>query len=293
MKRTIPVWQLKDNISGVRIDKIDNSYISLLLDSISELHRNDHFICIILTTGQAKLLVDFKKVEIKKEKLLFLFPGQIQRAIHFDTNSKGWILFLDNKIVDDNARLMIEDSFLKEPLLSLSQSDLQWYLEYFNLLFNTYNDYTFASFHKSAVYSLTMPCIYKIASAFQATAESLSKHHSQRKIELAKKYKRLVRSHYRDLKKPSDYAGLMHYSTTYLNDTIKSVTGFKATYFIQQEMLRESQRLLSYTDLSIKEIATELGYEDPKYFNRIFSKLTTVSPGQFRKDFKSQNTIKR
>ncbi|WP_160169507.1 helix-turn-helix domain-containing protein [Sphingobacterium thalpophilum] len=292
MKRAIPIWQLKDNISGVRIDKIDSSYISVLLESISELHRNDYFICIMLTTGKAELLVDFKKIEVKKEKLLFLVPGQIRRAIHFDTNSKGWILFLDNKIVDDHARLMIEDSLFKEPLLSLSQSELEWYLQYFTLLFNTYNDYTFASFHKSAVYSLAMPCIYKIAAAFQATAESLSKQYSQRKIELTKKYKRLVRNHYRDLKKPSDYAGLMHYSTTYLNDTIKSVTGFKATYFIQQEMLRESQRLLCYTDLSIKEISTELGYDDPKYFNRIFTKLTNVSPGRFRKDFKSHNTVK-
>lgn len=293
MKHTIPIWQLKDNISGVRIDKIDKSYISLLLDSISELHRNDHFICILLIKGQAELLVDFKKVSVEKEKLLFLFPGQIQRAIHFDVNSTGWILYLDNKIVDENARLMIEDSLLKEPMLPLSKSNLQWYLEYFSLLFKTYNDNTFFSFHKSAVYSLTMPCIYKIASAFQATSESLSKDYSLRKIELVKKYKKLVRKHFRDLKKPSDYANMMHYSTTYLNDTIKSVTGFKATYFIQQEMLRESQRLLSYTDLSIKEIATELGFDDPKYFSRIFSKLTNASPGQFRKDFKSQNIIKK
>jgi AraC-like DNA-binding protein len=96
-----------------------------------------------------------------------------------------------------------------------------------------------------------------------------------------------VRKHYRDLKKPSDYADLMNFSISYLNDTIKSVTGFTTTYFIQQEMLREGQRLLGYTDLSIKEIADHLGYDDSKYFNRIFSKLANVSPGRFRNKFKS------
>jgi AraC-like DNA-binding protein len=82
----------------------------------------------------------------------------------------------------------------------------------------------------------------------------------------------------------------MSFSTSYLNDTIKSVTGFTASYFIQQEMLREAQRLLCYTDLSIKEISIDLGYDDTKYFNRIFTKLAGIPPGRFRYNFKSLKT---
>nr|WP_262898746.1 helix-turn-helix domain-containing protein [Dawidia soli] len=82
----------------------------------------------------------------------------------------------------------------------------------------------------------------------------------------------------------------MSFSTSYLNDTIKSVTGFTTTYFIQQEMFREGQRLLCYTDLSVKEIAALLGYDDHKYFNRLFTKLANLSPGRFRKNFKSYST---
>ncbi len=287
MKHSIPVWPLKDNISGVRVEKINNAFVSLFIESISKLHRNDHFICLFLTKGRAKLLIDFKKIEVTQTKLAFLFPGQIQRAISFESDSQGWILFLDNKIIDEHVRLTIEDASFSEPVLSLSSTDFDWYQHYFQLLFTTYNDCTLRSFHKAAVASLIRPGIYKIAAAFQATAEYLSKQHSRGKSELTKKYKRLVRKHYHDLKKPSEYAELMNYSTTYLSDTIKAVTGFKATYFIQQEVLRESQRLLCYTDLTIKEISIEMGYDDSKYFNRIFSKLAKVSPGQFRKDFKA------
>lgn len=290
MKGNIPIWQLKENISGVRIDRINDAYISSLLDNISKLHRNDHFICLMLTSGSAELLVDFKKVHVARERLLFLLPGQIQRVVKFNNNSDGWILFLDNKLVDEHARLMIEDSLFKGPLLSISGSDLQWFTRYFELLFQTYNDYALGSLHKSAVNAFAAPCVYKIASAFQANTESVSGQHSQRSIELTKKFKRLVRKHYRDLKKPNDYAGLMSFSISYLNDTIKSVTGFTASYFIQQEMLREGQRLLCYTDLSIKEISAYLGYDDSKYFNRIFTKLADVSPGRFRNNFKSHKT---
>jgi AraC-like DNA-binding protein len=228
-------------------------------------------------------------VIVAKDTLVFLIPGQIQKAVKFSNNSKGWIMFLDNKLVDDQSRMMIEDSLHKGPLLSPSAADLAWYSQYFELLFQTYHDNSLGSLHRSAVNALAGPCIYKIASAFQANSDKITGEHSQRSIELTKKFKRLVRKHYRELKKPSDYAELLNFSISYLNDTIKSVTGFTTTYFIQQEMLREGQRLLSYTDSSIKEIASHLGFDDPKYFNRIFSKLVGVSPGRFRNIFKSKS----
>lgn len=286
-KDNIPIWKLRENISGVRIERINNAFITSFLDDIARFHRNDHFIAVLLTSGEAEIMVDFKNVQLSNGRLLFTLPGQIQRAVKFNPRSNGWILFLDNKLVDDYARMMIEDSLLKAPLLSLSKAEVDWFARYFDLLSLTYQDHNFGSLHKSAVNSLVIPCIYKIASAFQAATESASKQKSPRKIELTKKFKRLIRDHYLELKKPADYADLMSLSINYLNDTVKSVTGFSASHFIQQEMLREAQRLLCYTDLTIKEISGKLGYDDSKYFNRLFTKLSRITPGRFRNDFKS------
>lgn len=287
MKHKIPIRQLIENISGVRIDRISETFIGEQFDDISKLHRNDHYICILLTAGNVEVLVDFKKVYVAQHTLLFLLPGNIQRAVRFNNDSQGWILFLDNKLVDEQARLMIEGSLFKGPVLSLSASDVQWFTRFFELMHQTYHDFTLGNLHRSTVNAFATPCVYKIASAFQENGESALEQHSHRSIELTKKFKQLVRKHYRDMKKPSDYAGLMRFSINYLNDTIKSVTGFTASWFIQQEMLREGQRLLCYTDLSIKEIAAWLGYDDHKYFNRLFTKLAGDSPGRFRRHFKS------
>ncbi len=288
MKVKIPVWQLKENISGVRIDKMNNAFITSMFDEINKLHRNDHFICLTLLSGRANLLIDFKNVDIHGGDLAFLFPGQIQRGISFE-KAEGWILFLDHKLVDDHARLVIEDSIFGGSVLSLSNENFQWFKLYFELLYQTYNEHSLGSLHKQALNGMIIPCICKIAAAFRANTEAQSGTHSPRSMELTKKFKKLARDHYRDLRKPGDYAGLMNLSLSYLNDTIKSVTGFTTSYFIQQEMLKESQRLLWYTDLSIKEIATYLGYDDTKYFNRLFTKLAGISPGRFRTDFKSEN----
>jgi AraC family transcriptional regulator, transcriptional activator of pobA len=46
--------------------------------------------------------------------------------------------------------------------------------------------------------------------------------------------------------------------------------------------MREARRNLAYTKLSISSIAYALGYSDPAYFSRTFSRDAGVSPRQFR-----------
>ena len=75
----------------------------------------------------------------------------------------------------------------------------------------------------------------------------------------------------------------MNLTVSYLNDTVRSVTGFSVTYYIQQELTREAQRLLYYSNLTGKEIADVLGFDDDKYFNCLFSKVVGIAPGEFRK----------
>ncbi|KAA6303287.1 MAG: HTH-type transcriptional activator Btr [Candidatus Ordinivivax streblomastigis] len=86
-------------------------------------------------------------------------------------------------------------------------------------------------------------------------------------------------------KSPSQYAFLLHISTPYLNESVKSATGFTAGYWIQYEIILEAKRLLFYTDMNIKEISFKLGYEDYSYFTRLFTKIAGASPLQFRKNY--------
>ncbi|MBO9659063.1 MAG: helix-turn-helix domain-containing protein, partial [Chitinophagaceae bacterium] len=58
-------------------------------------------------------------------------------------------------------------------------------------------------------------------------------------------------------------------------------------------ILLEAKRLLTYSSMTVKEIAYDLGYEDPAYFNRLFANKTGDTPVAFRKKFNSlDNTLK-
>ena len=134
-----------------------------------------------------------------------------------------------------------------------------------------------------ALRSLISSIIYRTAALYLFRENNSMARHSRRTIDITKRFRQLLRKNFIAIKRPSEYAGIMNISLSYLNDTVRMVTGFSVSYYIQQEVVREAQRLLCYTGLSIKEIASELNFEDEKYFNRVFSKVSGESPGLFRK----------
>lgn len=52
-------------------------------------------------------------------------------------------------------------------------------------------------------------------------------------------------------------------------------------YFTRLRMERAG-RLLEHTSLSVKEIASALGYDDPFYFSRVFKSVNRIAPSSYR-----------
>jgi len=103
---------------------------------------------------------------------------------------------------------------------------------------------------------------------------------------ITRQFKTLLFSHYKTMKKPTDYAGVLKISTPYLNEAVKTYSGFTVSYWIQKMIITEAKRLLYYTDLAVKEIAYELGYDDHAYFSRLFTLAEKLSPVGYRKKYR-------
>jgi len=80
----------------------------------------------------------------------------------------------------------------------------------------------------------------------------------------------------------SDHLGV---STRYLTDMLKSLTGQSTQQHIHSRLIEKAKDFLSTGDLSIAEIAYQLGFEHPQSFNKLFRQKTNVSPVEFRKSF--------
>jgi len=99
---------------------------------------------------------------------------------------------------------------------------------------------------------------------------------------VTKAFRELLKHNYTTAKRPAAYAQKLNISTPYLNECVKNTTGYSVSYHIQQRVILEAKRLLYYSDTSVKEIATVLGYDDYPYFSRLFTKVTGITALAFR-----------
>lgn len=74
-------------------------------------------------------------------------------------------------------------------------------------------------------------------------------------------------------------------SARYLTDLLKSLTGQSTQQHIHNMLIEKAKNILSTSQLSIAEIAYQLGFEHPQSFNKLFKRSTNLSPNAFRKSF--------
>ncbi|MCW3106192.1 MAG: AraC family transcriptional regulator, partial [Segetibacter sp.] len=99
---------------------------------------------------------------------------------------------------------------------------------------------------------------------------------------VTKAFNEILERNYSTAKRPAEYAGKLNISTPYLNECVKNTTGYSVSYHIQQRVILEAKRLLYHSNKSVKEIATELGFDDYPYFSRLFTKVAGVTALAFR-----------
>ncbi|SEW53120.1 helix-turn-helix domain-containing protein [Chitinophaga arvensicola] len=80
-------------------------------------------------------------------------------------------------------------------------------------------------------------------------------------------------------------AGALNVSPKYLSSLLKVLTGQTAQQHIHDKLIEKAKEKLSTTDLSVSEIAYELGFEHSQSFSKLFKSKTNLSPLAFRQSF--------
>ena len=80
----------------------------------------------------------------------------------------------------------------------------------------------------------------------------------------------------------SQIAEAFHISVYYLSHIFKTVTGTTMTKYKNELKLTKAKLMLKESDLSITQIANEVGFESASYFTEIFSKSENISPKKYR-----------
>ena len=77
----------------------------------------------------------------------------------------------------------------------------------------------------------------------------------------------------------------LNVSPSYLGSLLRMLTGQNTQQHIHDKLIEKAKEILSTSDLSINEIAYELGFEHSQSFSKLFKTKTNLSPSAFRASF--------
>ncbi|MES2486699.1 MAG: helix-turn-helix transcriptional regulator [Bacteroidota bacterium] len=87
------------------------------------------------------------------------------------------------------------------------------------------------------------------------------------------------------LPRVKDLATHLNVSPQYLSDMLRAHTGLNAQQHIHNKLIDKAKEILSTTNLTVSQIAYQLGFEYPQSFSKLFKAKENISPLEYRKLF--------
>ncbi len=242
-------------------------------------HRDDHYIFLLLSAGSGELMVDWKTIQMEAGQLFYVFPGQLHYHIR-PRQVEGWFVAVDQSLMPNGCRNIFEGRLEMQTPRLLSPAVMKECSQLLSLAESRYAARSEGRLYAPVIHSLVQSFLWLAADIYD-DAGPVNKVLS-RPAELCRQFRVLLSANIRTIKSPSGYAARLNVSAAYLNEAIKAETGLACSHWIKQEILMEAKRLLYHSELTVKEIATELGYEDPAYFSRFFRRGAGTTAQTFR-----------
>ena len=275
-RKKIPLHAGELNDTGVAVEFMNSKQPEA---DLFHAHRDDHYIFFVQQKGSTHIMIDLDLLTLKNSCLFFIRPGQV----HYYLRQKmtGWFLALSTTVIEKDFRNYLDKSASQY----IFMKDTGKLAAILTLLATASRSPEKSNFKTKEIHAYVNAALAIICSSF-STREEMQVKPQSRADQISIAFKQLLKENFHTLKKPADYAKLLHVSPSYLTESLVSSTGFSTSYWIQQELFLEAKRLLHHTDLSSKEIAFELGFEDHAYFAKLFKKVNGLTPIGFRKAYR-------
>ncbi|HKJ42995.1 MAG TPA: helix-turn-helix domain-containing protein [Sunxiuqinia sp.] len=253
----------------------------------NELPHLHHFYSIFwILDGQAVHATDFVEYVLEKDTLLFVPPGLKHRLV-LDQLAGGYTILFNEEFIrfnrGDHTSLKEYKLFNNPEFKSMIKVEGDEKNKFMNLL-----NLMDAEIQKQDAYSqemvLNLLQLFLLESqrVFDSQYQPIEYKENDTNINSIIRFKELIEKNYVKEKSVSAYAEMLNMNPTCLNEVTKKSAGITAGEMIRNRIIDEAKQKLFSTDLSGKEIAYSLGFEDPSYFSRFFKKYT----GQTIKDFR-------
>ena len=274
---TIPVKPMDDVFNtGIVIGKITLENLNQFKEA-AESHRDDYHMFFLQEKGTTSIEIDFHTYTIKPLYAIYIHPNQVHRMLAIK-NATVSVWGISTEALNREYLTLLENITPTSPL-SLKKEAFSIISEAVSLCIKL-SGRNHEKLYQSPLKDSCNALVALVISQYLAQSKSVD--NLLRFEFIAKSFKSLLEGNFCTIKKPTEYAQILNISTAYLNECVKRATGYSVSHHIHQRVVLEAKRMLYHSDRSVKEIATQLGYEDYAYFSRLFKKITGITTSSFR-----------
>lgn len=235
--------------------------------------------------GEATFMVDFEQVRLRSGEMLIIVPD---RSYTFDTESQytGKLMIFTRLFLNQTPSIeqLVNSSILLNPLLphpvvAVERDIFAHYLAVLDSELKREDSVT----HQRIVHRMLEIILLAAERSMRETSNDVL---NQTYLPLRCRFCNEVEKHFRQHRSVEFYCQQIRMNDKALNRAVKQSVGKSAKAYIDDRVILEAKRLLSYGDSSVKEIAYTLGFSDDSNFYKFFFKHTSLTPLAFRRQYR-------
>ena len=241
------------------------------------------FVLTICLKGEAKLKINYRDFSIHQGETFTYIPNQI-----FQVKERSDNFIIENLFLSPDFILTLplpkDFDLLKrmgtKPVQKVSNEAMHNMLELHSLIAKHHRreDNPYREFQtKALIFALLM----EVSTAYSANAPENSPSVSRQEL-LTDNFFKLMLEDYKENRSVAYYADKLCLTPKYLSMTVKKMTGYPISDWINNVVIIEAKRMLKATDMTALQISEELNFPNPSFFGRFFKQYAGMTPLQYK-----------
>lgn len=285
MKDIIKKYQFKEN-HKLEFEILDLEEILKEKSSMMTVpHRAQFYHVLWIEKGEGVHYVDFNPIAIENNSLIFVPHNSVNK---YDLNGfyKGKaILFTEAFFCKNNEdHQFLHSSMLFSDIYPTANFKVSKQDRTLQILLNG-QQVEYQHSYDYAQYQIlhNMLHIFLLQSEREMRKQGLLEIKPSINLDYLIAFKDLLEKQFRKEKSVNKYASELNVTEKQLYKATTTLLEKTPKQIIDERIILEAKRLLVYSNMTVKEIAYELGYNEPTNFNKYFRKHTDNTPADFRK----------
>lgn len=266
-------------------------FLILNQETVEEINGDDYkaYIKVLYLPEGYEITIDFKQYKTSSPSLFFINSNQYLQ-INKEGKKQGYFMYYNRdfycvQIHDAEVACdgLLFNNIFEMPMTTLPDKEVLFVEGIYSQIQQEFDapdssqEEMIRTYLKQLIIKATR--IWKIQQLGVLNAEP------SKEMDFFRDFSRLVEIHFRTKHTVADYADILGVAPKTLSNKFNRLELTQPNDIIKDRIILEAKRLLGYSSLSVKEIAYQLGYEDPAYFNRLFTNKVGDTPSNFKKKY--------